>query len=593
VPDQSIQSTSPDVTVGGRLLPAAWYEALQFMRIHRELCLVGRATLRFSDPGYELAQASIFGLGDPVEILLQGEQPIFSGTVVGAALEQTQGNPPELVITVDDKAYRLGMQHRIKPHLHMSIPDIISSLASEAALTASVSVAFIDVYDHLLQRSTDLDFLDMLTRRANAMWWVDDTKLNVRTAGTSEGECALDGMNELRDFSVRANGLQPADVTVKGWDDKQKQNVVGTTSSVSSSTKSNFVDGFLGSEPAGKLHAASNVNVLSAANPRVQNEAEVVATSWLTSWHAAGAVARGTVIPGTAQIKPATKLTVSNVGPMSGTYVVSSVEHVYSTKGLVTKFVAGPVRPAGLVDTLGASRVDDGLTMANLTTGLVTASNDPEGMGRVKVKFAGIGDDVESDWARVLSLGAGASRGAVFQPEINDEVLVGFERGDTRRPVVLGGLYSKPDTFAADKSIDDNGKVAYRRVTSRLGHVLELGDGAGPDKQHILLKLGTIGHTLRLGADAMTIDLEQGKPFTLKAGNAKIAIDAQGNIAIEGVKITLKATQDVEVQGLNVTTKAQVKAATSGAQVEIKAQAQAELSAGGPTAIKGAVVQIN
>jgi uncharacterized protein involved in type VI secretion and phage assembly len=214
-------------------------------------------------------------------------------------------------------------------------------------------------------------------------------------------------------------------------------------------------------------------------------------------------------------------------------------------------------------------------------------------MGRVKVKFAGIGDDVESDWARVLSLGAGASRGAVFQPEINDEVLVGFERGDTRRPVVLGGLYSKPDTFAADKSIDDNGKVAYRRVTSRLGHVLELGDGAGPDKQHILLKLGTIGHTLRLGADAMTIDLEQGKPFTLKAGNAKIAIDAQGNIAIEGVKITLKATQDVEIQGLNVTTKAQVKAATSGAQVEIKAQAQAELSAGGPTAIKGAVVQIN
>ena len=42
--------------------------------------------------------------------------------------------------------------------------------------------------------------------------------------------------------------------------------------------------------------------------------------------------------------------------------------------------------------------------------------------------------------------GPAAERGAVNLPEVNDEVLVAFERGDLRRPYIVGGLYNGVDT---------------------------------------------------------------------------------------------------------------------------------------------------
>ena len=150
--------------------------------------------------------------------------------------------------------------------------------------------------------------------------------------------------------------------------------------------------------------------------------------------------------------------------------------------------------------------------MSGLITATVSDTNDDKKVGRVKVKYAGAGGGLVSNWARVVTLGGGAKRGSVFIPEVNDEVLVGFERGDTRHPVVLGGLFSEKNTMAADDDVRGNDGIAYRRITSRLGHVIELADGTAADKQHVLLKLGNGAHKLRLGADAFAIEIAQGKP---------------------------------------------------------------------------------
>src|SRR5690606_27168573 len=44
-------------------------------------------------------------------------------------------------------------------------------------------------------------------------------------------------------------------------------------------------------------------------------------------------------------------VTVSAVGPASGTYSVTEVEHSYTAQGFLTRFVAGDRTPTGLVDS--------------------------------------------------------------------------------------------------------------------------------------------------------------------------------------------------------------------------------------------------
>jgi uncharacterized protein involved in type VI secretion and phage assembly len=76
----------------------------------------------------------------------------------------------------------------------------------------------------------------------------------------------------------------------------------------------------------------------------------------------------------------------------------------------------------------------------------VVDTNDPDGLGRIRVAFpvmpepSASGMRFRTEWARLL-LPAGGPAGTSFLPEVDDEVLVGFEQGDTARPVILGRLW--------------------------------------------------------------------------------------------------------------------------------------------------------
>ena len=215
--------------------------------------------------------------------------------------------------------------------------------------------------------------------------------------------------------------------------------------------------------------------------------------------------------------------------------------------------------------------------------------------GMVKVAFNGMTGTVTSAWARVISFGGGNKRGSVFLPEIGDEVLVGFENGDTRRPVVLGALFNGKDAVAAGTDVvDSGGKVAYRRITSRQNNVIELSDGDGPDKQHVKITAVSDDQQLRIGADRGDIKYPDGKPFKITVGSSSIEFDGSGNITIQGLKITLKADQDIEITATNnVTAKGTAKIALQGAQAELKGDTQVNVQGGLQASLKAAIVKIN
>ena len=186
-----------------------------------------------------------------------------------------------------------------------------------------------------------------------------------------------------------------------------------------------------------------------------------------------------------------------------------------------------------------------------IVIGVVMDLDDPDRIGRVRVKYPHLGDE-PSDWARIATPMAGKDRGAFFRPEKDDEVLVAFEHGEPRRPYVIGALWSKVDTPPPhDGSATDNN---WRFLKSRSGHVIKLDDTKGSEKVEI-------------------IDKDEKRRVVIDSANSKIQV-----ICEQG---------DVEVQAKSGSVK--VEAMT----VEIKSKANMTLEASGTMTIKGATVNIN
>jgi len=104
-------------------------------------------------------------------------------------------------------------------------------------------------------------------------------------------------------------------------------------------------------------------------------------------------------------------------------------------------------------------------SLSGVMVAIVTNNKDPDGMGRVKLKLPWLSDDYESDWARIATLMAGPERGVYFLPEVDDEVLIAFEHGDIRRPMVLGCLWNGVD--APPITNDDGEKTDFLRRRKR------------------------------------------------------------------------------------------------------------------------------
>jgi len=190
-----------------------------------------------------------------------------------------------------------------------------------------------------------------------------------------------------------------------------------------------------------------------------------------------------------------------------------------------------------------------------VTVGVVTNNQDPDGLGRVKVKLPWLSDDVESHWARVVTPMAGNDRGLFFLPEVDDEVLVAFEHGSPEFPYVLGALWNGKDK--APESNDD-GENNMRTIKSRSGHVVRLDDTDGSEKIEIVdgsgansVVISTADNTITITADA-DITIESGSGKLILSGNG-IEIKSQADVKVEaGANMDLKASGQLNIKGPTV-----------------------------------------
>jgi len=178
-----------------------------------------------------------------------------------------------------------------------------------------------------------------------------------------------------------------------------------------------------------------------------------------------------------------------------------------------------------------------------LTVGIVTNNQDPDNLGRVKVRFPWLSDEEESHWARVLSPMAGKERGIYFLPEVEDEVLVAFEHGMMEFPYVLGALWNGKD---APPATNDDGKNNLRVIKSRSGHVIILDDTAGEENITIADKTGK--NMIVISSKENMISIMADSDITLESTNGKLKLSGKGIEIKSGAEIKIEASQNMDVK---------------------------------------------
>jgi phage protein D/phage baseplate assembly protein gpV len=519
-----------DVKLDGSPLKPELYEALTLISVEESVQLPDSFMLRFADPHFKLFDQSLFTFGSALDIAFSGEGPLMTvtrGEITGISVEQGAGGLHELVLQGMDVTHRLAKGPKTRSFQQQTDADIAAGIISEYGFKQDIDSTS-EVYDYVLQSNqTDYAFLRERAERVGFDLWIADRTFYFKPSPQSKSRPVLRWGENLHTFKVRFSATERCDeVMVRGWDPVAKQNVLGRAAEGDLGTSIKVAKDL--AEAA--RSAFGTVTRTSGRYPvTTQREADNLARSLFLKCSGDQVIARGEA-DGDPRIAAGATVTVESMGTkLSGDYRITSVEHIYGgASSYVTRFVCGGKEPGQLTELLsqagGSSAKGNG--WAGLVVGVVTNNDDSDKLGRVRVKFPTLNDSDESAWAKVVAPGAGAKRGMECTPEVGDEVLVGFEHNDVRRPVVLGGLWNRNDP--PPDEVTQGGQVMKRNWTSRNGHRLELSDD---DSE------GSI--SLTLGDSSSKVSLSKSQcQFT---GETKLTVEGQ-DVEIKGLtKISLKA----------------------------------------------------
>jgi uncharacterized protein involved in type VI secretion and phage assembly len=171
---------------------------------------------------------------------------------------------------------------------------------------------------------------------------------------------------------------------------------------------------------------------------------------------------------------------------------------------------------------------------------VVTDVRDPDGQARVKVRLPWSpdpGGPGYEAWARLATAMAGPGRGLYLVPEVEDEVLVGFEAGDPRRPYVLGSVWNGSD--APPERMDGAGRNNLRLLRSRRGHQIRLDD---TDGQETLTVETPAGQRITMRDSPASVEVEDSNGNTVQLDASGITVTAGGKVSISAASAEITAS---------------------------------------------------
>jgi phage protein D/phage baseplate assembly protein gpV len=548
---------------------------------------------------------------DPEFRLSEKEQRLIEGEITGIEVKFSNTSEAHLVVRGYDASHRLHRGRFNRSFLDSTDSDIVKRIAGEARIQIGQVDASGSVHEYVFQENqTNMEFLRERAARIGFELFVQNDKLYFREP-KSEESLNLEWLTDISSFDVRVTSAeQVSSVEVNSWDYTRKELISETVSREQLVTETGNGDGSRISQEFKMKESPKMIVVDQPVNSTKEAKQMAQALCNELSGEFATADAKA---EGNPKIRPGKVVALKDMGTRySGKYYVTETCHRYSNRIYKTDFTVRGLREGSLLSTLPPkTHLQPGQT---LLVGLVTNNKDPKGWGRVKVKFPTLTMKDESHWARVVGLGASDDRGFYCLPEIDDEVLVGFEHGDIHRPYIVGGVWNGKDKTV--ETVDDtikNGKVRLRTIKTRTGHTIQfveeddMGSKAGiyieTNSGHRIdlndsekfIKLKTAGgHFIEMDdtliSKKIEIETSGGQQITLNDPGMQISIETMGIVNVNAANINLEATVDINLMAPAITMEAAADINLAAPAITMEAAADINLAA--PAITMEAMVEI-
>ena len=157
---------------------------------------------------------------------------------------------------------------------------------------------------------------------------------------------------------------------------------------------------------------------------------------------------------------------------------------------------------------------------------IVKDNKDPEALGRIRVQFSWQelqDENMWTPWLRIAQAHGGDDKGSYIIPEIDEEVMVGFENGNAEKPYVIGTLYHGKQRPGDGWYSDSNDIKAFRTRNGHTVEVHDVDDGCyiriyDNEKENYILTYSTDEKLIKLESKG-NIELYADNDIIMEAGN--------------------------------------------------------------------------
>lgn len=524
------------------------------------------------------------------EYVDSGEALEFIGLITNVGLANSGGAMNTVMIEAMSPTILMDQAKLYRFYENMTFTDVVRTIMGAYSVdTGSITVGGEFARDFWAQWSeTDWEYITTRCRTYPGWVFYDGKKLIIEEK-KSRNTHKLSWQKHVGSVDVRMN-MTGYKFRNPSWDEVQKQPL---NENVSVQTQFSGIARKTYTASVAKMNQTSAIALPTRGSTKTN---ELQQTTGALQAEKIGTMVRCRLQTNVPSLKVGDTLTLEGMGDTyTGTYIITDIEHRLENGSYHNFVSASPLETAYPTAPVARRERQSDPIMA-----IVTDNNDPEMRGRIKVKFpmkSASGGDLESPWLRASSAYAGGNRGMYFIPEIDDEVLVGFEMGDSNMPVVLGSLWNgidKPPQAAINPGGDDGelAKNDNKVIYSRSGHQIVLSDKDGAGKIKIIDRTGK--NTMIIDSKENTITITADKDYSLTV-KGNITMKANGDFKLEAQNVSIDAKMSCKIKagsgGAEITSSAMMKLDAT-AKMEIGG-AMIDINGKGPVNVKGTPISLN